>query len=34
MIPLHKESVEHQLVMLGTGLEILNRVIDIEVTNV
>ena len=29
MIPLHKESYEHQLVMLGTGLDILNRVIDI-----
>ena len=30
MIPLHNESFEHQLVMLGTGLEILNRVINIE----
>lgn len=29
MIPLHGESFEHQLVMLGTGLEILNRVVDI-----
>ena len=30
MIPLHNESFEHQLVMLGTGLEILNRVINVE----
>lgn len=30
MIPLHGESFEHQLVMLGTGLEILNRVVNIE----
>lgn len=30
MIPLHGESFEHQLVMLGTGLEILNRVVEIE----
>lgn len=29
MIPLHGESFEHQLAMLGTGLEILNRVADI-----
>lgn len=29
MIPLHRESTDHQLVMLGTGLEILNRVIKI-----
>lgn len=29
MIPLHSESFEHQLVMLGTGLDILNRVVDI-----
>ena len=29
MIPLHGESFEHQLVMLGTGLEILNRVVDV-----
>lgn len=29
MIPLHSESINHQMVMLGTGLEILNRVIDI-----
>lgn len=29
MIPLHRESFEHQLVMLGTGLDILDRVIDI-----
>lgn len=32
MIPLHSESFEHQLVMLGTGLDILNRVIDITVS--
>ena len=31
MIPLHGESFEHQLVMLGTGLDILNRVVDITV---
>ena len=30
MIPLHGESFEHQLVMLGTGIEILNRVVDIK----
>ena len=30
MIPLHNESIKHQIVMLGTGLDILNRVIDIE----
>ena len=30
MIPLHGESIRHQMVMLGTGLEILNRVIDIK----
>ncbi len=30
MIPLHNENFEHQLVMLGTGLEILNRIVDIE----
>lgn len=29
MIPLHGESFEHQLVMLGTGFDILNRVVDI-----
>ena len=29
MIPLHGESFEHQLVMLGTGLDILSRVVDI-----
>lgn len=32
MIPLHGESIRHQMVMLGTGLEILNRVIDIKET--
>lgn len=31
MIPLHNESFDHQLVMLGTGLEILNRVVNIEI---
>lgn len=30
MISLHKESFNQQLVMLGTGLEILNRVVDIK----
>ena len=29
MIPLHGETFNHQLVMLGTGLEILNRIVDI-----
>ena len=29
MIPLHNESFEQQLVMLCTGLDILNRVVDI-----
>lgn len=29
MIPLHGESLKHQLIMLGTGLDILNRVVDI-----
>ena len=29
MIPLHRESFEQQIVMLGTGLDILNRVVDI-----
>lgn len=33
MIPLHGESIRHQMVMLGTGLEILNRVIDIKEKN-
>lgn len=31
MIPLHGENYLHQLVMLATGLEILDRVIDIKV---
>ena len=31
MIPLHSESIRHQIVMLGTGLEILNRVINIQI---
>ena len=30
MIPLHSESYEQQLVMLATGLDILDRVIGIE----
>lgn len=30
MIPLHGESFEHQLVMLATGIQILDRVIDIR----
>ena len=30
MIPLHGENINHQLVMLGTGLEILDRVVDIR----
>ena len=29
MIPLHNESLAHQMVMLGTGLDILNKVTDI-----
>lgn len=29
MIPLHGESLNHQMAMLGTGLEILNRVVEI-----
>ncbi len=29
MIPLHCESFEQQIVMLGTGLDILNRIVDI-----
>ena len=33
MIPLHKESVEHQMVMLGVGLDILNRVVNITEDN-
>ena len=30
MIPLHGESITHQMAMLGTGLEILNRVVNIQ----
>ena len=30
MIPLHNENSKHQLAMLGTGLQILNRVVDIR----
>ena len=29
MIPLHKESLNHQLVMLATGIEILNQAINL-----
>lgn len=29
MIPLHNESFKHQIVMLGTGLNILDRIVDI-----
>ncbi len=32
MIPLHNESLDHQAAMLGTGLDILNRVADITVS--
>lgn len=32
MIPLHGESIDHQMTMLGTGLDILNRVVDITVS--
>lgn len=31
MIPLHGESVRHQMAMLGTGLKILDRVVDIRI---
>ena len=30
MIPLHSESLEHQLLMLGRGIEILDRVCDVK----
>ncbi|MFI3163963.1 MAG: capsular biosynthesis protein [Bacillota bacterium] len=30
MIPLHGESLDHQMAMLATGIEILDRVIDIK----
>ena len=30
MIPLHNENFEHQLVMLATGIEILDRVVNIR----
>ena len=30
MVPLHSESINHQMVMLATGLDILNRVVDIK----
>lgn len=31
MIPLHSDSIKRQMVMLGTGIEILNRIIDVTV---
>lgn len=31
MIPLHGESLEHQYVMLGTGVQILDRMADIRI---
>ena len=34
MIPLHNESFKQQLVMLCTGLDILNRVVDITTSGV
>lgn len=34
MIPLHGEKLEHQLAMLGVGIEILNRVVNIQVNGV
>lgn len=30
MIPLHSESINHQLTMMATGIQILDRVIDIK----
>ena len=30
MISLHNENIEHQMVMLGTGLELLSKVIEIK----
>ena len=30
MVPLHGESLDHQVVMLATGLDILSRVVDIR----
>ena len=33
MIPLHSESIKQQMVMLATGLDILNRVVKIEEEN-
>ncbi len=33
MIPLHEENANHQMAMLGTGLEILERVLNIQYTN-
>jgi len=30
MIPLHSESLEHQLLMLGRGIEILDRVFNVK----
>ncbi len=31
MIPLHEESLKHQMAMLGTGLDLLNNVINITI---
>lgn len=33
MIPLHGENLNHQMVMLGTGLDILDRVVNIKISN-
>lgn len=30
MIPLHNENANHQMVMLGTGLQILDRIVEIR----
>ena len=30
MVPLHNENIEHQCVMLATGIQILDRIIDIK----
>ena len=34
MIPLHEESIKHQMVMLATGINILNRVVDVTVKEI
>ena len=31
MVPLHSESIEHQCAMLATGIQILDRIIDIKI---